>query len=78
MLYDEEKDYIMRMIREVSRVLFSILFGKQYTQVELELENKFRTEGTPENVIKDLADRGQICEAENILLEDLYGASFAV
>ena len=45
MLYDEEKDYVMRMIREVSRVLFSILFGKQYVQVETELENKFRTEG---------------------------------
>lgn len=71
MLYDEEKDYVMRMIREVSRVLFSILFGKQYVQVETELENKFRTEGTPENALKDLVDRGQICEAENILLEDL-------
>ena len=71
MLYDEEKDYVMRMIREVSRVLFSILFGKQYVQIETELENKFRTEGTPENALKDLVDRGQICEAENILLEDL-------
>ena len=71
MLYDEEKDYVMRMIREVSRVLFSILFGKQYVQVETELENKFRTEGTPENALKDLVVRGQICEAENILLEDL-------
>ena len=51
--------------------MFSILFGKQYVQVETELENKFRTEGTPENALKDLVDRGQICEAENILLEDL-------
>ena len=83
MLYDEEKDYVMRMIREVSRVLFSILFGKQYVQIETELENKFRTEGTPENALKDLVDRGQICEAENILLEDLdysnkASAAFAV
>lgn len=38
MLYDEEKDYVMRMIREVSRVLFSIIFGKQYTQVETEIK----------------------------------------
>ena len=38
MLYDEEKDYVMRMIREVSRVLFSIIFGKQSTQVETEIK----------------------------------------
>ena len=42
MLYDEEKDYIMRMIREVSRVLFPIIFGKRYAQVELEIRNNMR------------------------------------
>ena len=54
MLYDEEKDYMMRMIREISRVLFSILFGKKYTQVELEIRNKYETAGTPQNALKDL------------------------
>jgi hypothetical protein len=71
MLYDEEKDYMMRMIREISRVLFSILFGKKYTQVETELGNKFRTEGTPQDALKDLVDHGKIDEAENMLLEDI-------
>ena len=71
MLYDEEKDYIMRMIREVSRVLFSIIFGKRYAQVELEIRNKYETAGTPQNVLKDLVDRGQIDKAENMLLEDI-------
>ena len=71
MLYDEEKDYMMRMIREISRVLFSILFGKKYTQVETELGNKFRTEGTPQDALKDLVDHGKIDEAENVLLEDI-------
>ena len=71
MLYDEEKDYMMRMIREISRVLFSILFGKKYTQVELEIRNKYETAGTPQNALKDLIDRGKIDEAENILLEDI-------
>ena len=71
MLYEEEKDYMMRMIREISRVLFSILFGKQYTQVETELQNKFRTEGTFQNALRDLVDRGRIDEAENLLLEDI-------
>ena len=71
MLYDEEKDYIMRMIREVSRVLFSIIFGKRYAQVELEIRNKYETTGTPQNALKDLVDQGQIDKAENMLLEDI-------
>ena len=71
MLYDEEKDYVMRMIREVSRVLFSIIFGKQYTQVEAEIENKYQTAGTPQNALRDLVDRGEINRAENMLLEDI-------
>ena len=71
MLYDEEKDYVMRMIREVSRVLFSIIFGKRYTQVETEIENKYQTAGTPLNALRDLVDRGEIDRAENMLLEDI-------
>ena len=71
MLYDEEKDYVMRMIREVSRVLFSIIFGKQYTQVETEIENKYQTAGTQQNAISDLVERGAIDKAENMLLEDI-------
>ena len=71
MLYDEEKDYVMRMIREVSRVLFSIIFGKQYTQVETVIENKYQTAGTPQNALRDLVDRGEIDKAENMLLEDI-------
>lgn len=61
----------MRMIREISRVLFSIIFGKKYTQVELEIRNKYETAGTPQNALKDLIDRGQIDQAENMLLEDI-------
>jgi hypothetical protein len=62
---------MMRMIREISRVLFSMLFGKKYTQVETELRNKFRTEGTPQDALKDLVDHGKNNEAENMLLEDI-------
>lgn len=39
MLYEEEKDYIMRIIKEMIRVLISVLLGKRYVQVELPLEN---------------------------------------
>ena len=29
MIYEEESDYIMRMIKEAARVLFSLIFGKK-------------------------------------------------
>ena len=35
-MWNDEKDYIMRMIQEISRVIFSLMFGKQYVQVELD------------------------------------------
>ena len=39
MNFTDEKDYIMRMIKEMVRVLFSLMFGKKYVSVELEKEN---------------------------------------
>lgn len=71
MLYEDEKDYIMRMIKEMARVLFSLMLGKQYTQVELPQENKFSVSGMGLGDLKEMVDRGQINEAENILLENL-------
>ncbi len=71
MLYEEEKDYMMRMIREISRVLFSIIFGKKYVQVELEAQEKYLVSGRPLNDLKDMVDKGLINDAENMLLEDI-------
>ena len=65
MIYEEEADYIMRMIKEMARVLFSLMLGKKYTQVELPKENKFSVSG------KGLEDQGKINEAENMLLESI-------
>ena len=66
----DEKDYIMRMIKEMVQVLFSLVFGKKYVSVELEDENKYEVSG---NTLKyfDMIDQGDINEAENLLLEDL-------
>ena len=36
MNFEDEKDYIMRMIKEMVRVLFSLMPGKKYTKVESE------------------------------------------
>ena len=38
--FTDEKDYIMRIIKEMVRVLFSLVFGKKYVSVEIEKENK--------------------------------------
>ena len=71
MIYEEEGDYIMRMIKEAARVLFSLIFGKKYTQVELPKENKFSVSGSSLDDLTELVDQGKINEAENILLENL-------
>ena len=74
MTIDYEKDYIMRIIKEMVRVLFSLLFGRRYSAVENENVNKFEVEGKTLDDLLDMADSGKINEAENILLDGLdYG-----
>ena len=67
----DEKDYIMRMIKEMVQVLFSLVFGKKYVYVELEDENKYEVSGNTLKYFFDMIDQGDINEAENLLLEDL-------
>ena len=66
MRYENEKDYIMRMIKEMVRVLFSLMLGKHYVQVEPEIENKYTVSGTSLGEFKAMVDRGEVNEAENI------------
>ena len=72
MNFEDEKDYVMRMIKEASRVLFSLLFGKQYTSVELEAENEFEVSGMRLDELFAMIDRGNINEAENIVLNGIH------
>ena len=71
MYFTDEKDYIMRMIKEMVRVLFSLVFGKKYVSVELEKENKYEVSGKKMKSFLDMIDLGQINEAENILLDNI-------
>lgn len=71
MNFTDEKDYLMRMIKEMVSVLFSLMLGKKYTSVELENEDKFQVSGRPLKDFKDMINRGQINEAENILLDEM-------
>ena len=68
MNFEYEKDYIMRVIKEMVRVLFSLLFGKKYASVEQENENKYEVSGKKLNELKAMVDQGKMNEAENILL----------
>ena len=71
MNFTDEKDYIMRMIKEMVRVLFSLAFGKKYVSVELEKENKYDVSGKNLKIFLNMIDLGQINEAENILLDSI-------
>ncbi len=71
MRFEDEKDYIMRMIKEMVSVLFSILLGKQYVSVDDERKNGYEVSGTDLNDLLDMIDNGQINEAENLMLDDI-------
>lgn len=71
MNFNDEKDYIMRIIKEMVRVLFSLMFGKQYKSIELSKENKYKVSGKVLEEFKKMVDEGLINEAENILLESI-------
>ena len=69
--FNDEKDYIMRIIKELARVLFSLMLGKQYKSVELPKENKYEVSGKALEEFEKMVDEGFINEAENILLENI-------
>ena len=71
MYFTDEKDYIMRMIKEMVRILFSLIYGKKYVSVELEKENKYEVSGKNLKSFLDMIDSEQINEAENILLDNI-------
>lgn len=71
MNFNDEKDYIMRIITEMARVLFSLMLEKQYKSVELPAENKYKVSGKPLEEFEKMVDEGFINEAENILLENM-------
>ena len=61
MRFEDEKDYIMRMI----------LLGKQYVSVDEERKNGYEVSGTDLNDLLDMIDNGQINEAENLMLDNI-------
>ena len=71
MTFDDEKDYIMRIIKEMARVLFSLMLGKKYVAVEMERNNGYEVSGRKLNELFGMIDRGEINRVENLLLESI-------
>ena len=74
MNFEDEKDYLMRIIKEMVRILFSLMFGKRYVSVEREIRNRYEISGNDLNDLLSLIDQGHVNTAENILLSSIdYG-----
>ena len=71
MTFDDEKDYIMRIIKEMARVLFSLMLGKKYVAVEMERNNGYEVSGRKLNELLGMIDCGEINRAENLILESI-------
>ncbi len=69
--FKDEKDYIMRVIKEMARVLFSLMLGKQYTSVELPNENQYEVSGKKLKDLLVMADNGEINDVENMILSNI-------
>ena len=65
-----EEDYVMRMIKDMVKALACVVFGKRFTEYEVEEEKADDTDFLYRDII-EMADRGKINEAENILLDEL-------
>ncbi|MCI8639750.1 MAG: hypothetical protein HFG41_11615 [Coprococcus sp.] len=75
MNFQDEKDYIMRIIKEMVRVLFSLMFGKKYVSLEEEAKNAYEVSGKKLDELLAMIDNGDINEAENLMLENIdYGS----
>lgn len=69
MNYETEKDYILRLIKEIVRTLISLVLGRKYGQEEPAPEIRYGLSSHDYDDIKNMVDRGEVNEAENLLLD---------
>ncbi|MBQ8231154.1 MAG: hypothetical protein IJZ34_04405 [Lachnospiraceae bacterium] len=67
-----EQDYIMRVIRQVIRMIIMLLFHFDIDQDDEKLQKEMEQQESLESLL-DLVDRGEIDEAENRLYELVDG-----
>lgn len=66
-----ENDYIMRMIQDIGRFLARVLLGKEEVRYELPEEAQYSGTDTLYLEIRRLLKEGRICDAEDLLLDEL-------
>ena len=73
MFFNDEKDYIMRIIKEMTKMLGALMLGKENSKSSIEVFEESRVEitRTKPNKYEDMVDAGQINEAENLLVKEL-------
>lgn len=65
-----EQDYVMRMVKEIARVLAKIIFNADSETIEEDLKEDKETQQKLTKLF-DMIDEGLINEAENIIFEIL-------
>ena len=68
-------DYVMRMIKDMARVLARLILGKDDINYVLPEDEEFTVIDNLYKKLITMADAGQINEAENILLNELEDKS---
>lgn len=66
-----KQDYIMKMIEDITRVVCQLILGKALPEYELPKEEAYTATDLLYERIRQLADQGNINEAENILLDEI-------
>lgn len=76
---DYEQDYLMRMIKQMIKALMNFLLGKDNTAYELPIEEHDASSDGFYYSLIDLADKGKINEAENLLSKSInYGDKWSI
>lgn len=70
-------DYMMRMIHDLTKVLARLVLGKDEVKYELPESGEFTAVDHLYQKLTLMADEGKICEAENLLLEEISSESSA-
>ena len=61
-----EEDYVMRMIKDMVKALASVVFGKRFTEYEVEEEKADDTDFLYRDII-EMADRGKNIKIHMVL-----------
>lgn len=71
MNFEDEKDYVMRIIKEMVQMLFALMFGKKEFSAQQEAVSRYEISGKKLDELLAMADDGGINEAENMILDSI-------